>query len=128
MKHRLSAVPILFFSAAGLCGGGADFCPARDMYCNPAVTAATAEFSENFSLPEFDEPHYYVFISRSMPEHELAELFQWYEGAENATLVLRGTVNEKNPGAELAALQRELGKIGDGVNIEINPACSENSV
>ena len=122
MKHRLSAVPILFFSAAGLCGGGADFCPARDMYCNPAVTAAPAEFSENFSLPEFDETHYYVFISRSMPEHELTELFQWYEGAENATLVLRGTVNEKNPGAELAALQRELRKIGDGVNIEINPA------
>ena len=62
-----------------------------------------------------------VFLSRSMPLTELSDLYRWYEGQENVTLVFRGFAGEQEPGRELAELNRTISSYKKGINIIINP-------
>ena len=62
-----------------------------------------------------------VFLSRSMPMTELSDLYRWYEGQENVTLVFRGFAGEQEPGRELAELNRTISSYKKGINIIINP-------
>lgn len=65
--------------------------------------------------------HYYLFLSHSIDQKELDQIFAWYEGNEKVTLVFRGVLNEQDPTYDLIDFHNTIFKYKGGLNLVIDP-------